>query len=273
MTMQHFLCSTCGTSYPKSELPPKHCPICDDERQFVPPSGQEWTTLDKLIDSHCNRWKLHEPNLFEIKTYPNFAIAQRAFLIQTPSGNILWDCLSLLDPATEQLIRALGGLKAIAISHPHYYTTMQDWAQAFDVPVYLHEWDHDWVMREDDHLTFWQGDTFELGDGLTLLRLGGHFPGGTVLHWSQGADGKGVLMSGDIVQVAEDVRRVSFMWSYPNMLPLSADTVQRIGDTLQPWEFDRIYGAFDGKTVKSDAKWVIDRSVTRYIELLNSYQH
>lgn len=56
------------------------------------------------------------------------------------------------------------------------------------------------------------------------------------------------------------------------MLPLSAATVQRIGDTLIPWRFDRIYGAFDDKTVLCDAKWVIDRSVKRYVELLNSYQ-
>ncbi|ART78951.1 MBL fold metallo-hydrolase [Oceanisphaera avium] len=270
--MSIYLCSTCGTSYPKSEQPPACCPICVDERQYVPSSGQEWTTIDKLLASHTNCWKLHEPHLFEIKTSPSFAIAQRAFLIQTPSGNILWDCISLLDPATEHIIQALGGLKAIAISHPHYYTTMQEWAQAFDAPVYLHEYDKEWVMREDKHLTFWQGDTLDLGDGLTLLRLGGHFPGGTVLHWPQGAAHKGVLMSGDIIQVAPDTRRVSFMWSYPNMLPLSGATVERMADTLIPWKFDRIYGAFDGKAVLCDAKGVIERSVKRYVELLKGYQ-
>lgn len=270
--MSIYLCNTCGTSFANSQNAPKRCPICEDERQYVPDGGQTWTTPEALIATHANVWKRHEPNLFEIKTHPKFGIGQRAFLIRTSSGNILWDCISLLDPATKEIIHALGGIRAIAISHPHYYTTMQDWAQEFNVPVYLHQFDCEWVMRADENLVFWEGDCLELDEGLSLLRLGGHFPGGTVLHWSQGANGEGVLFSGDIVQVAEDNKRVSFMWSYPNMLPLAATTVQRIGDTLEPWKFDRIYGAFDGKTVLTGAKKVINRSVSRYIQLLKGEQ-
>ena len=149
---------------------------------------------------------------------------------------------------------------------------MQDWAAAFDAPVHLHENDREWVMRPDPHLSFWQSETLNLGGGLTLLRLGGHFPGGTVLHWADGAEGRGVLLSGDIVQVAADTSRVSFMWSYPNMLPLSAKTVRRIAETLEPWGFDRLYGAFDGKTVSHDAKNVVMRSAARYVGLLQGEQ-
>lgn len=270
--MPIYLCDACGTSFANSKNPPESCPICEDERQYVPDGVQTWTTPEDLIATHANVWKQHEPNLFEIKTHPEFAIAQRAFLIRTPSGNILWDCISLLDPATKEIIHALGGISAIAISHPHYYTTMQDWAQEFDARVYLHKHDREWVMRPDEKLIFWEGDSLELSDKLSLLRIGGHFPGGTVLHWPQGADGQGALLSGDIVQVAPDNKRVSFMWSYPNMLPLAAVTVQRIGDTLELWEFDRIYGAFDGKTILTGAKKTIRRSVSRYVELLEGKQ-
>lgn len=270
--MPIYLCNACGTSYPNSQQPPKNCPICEDERQYVPDSGQAWTSFDELSATHANVWKQQETNLFEIRTHPAFAIGQRAFLIRTSKGNILWDCIALLDPATKEIIQALGGISAIAISHPHYYTTMQDWAQAFDAPVYLHQRDSQWVMRPGEKLIFWQGETLEIADGLTLLRIGGHFPGGTVLHWRQGAAGQGALLSGDIVQVAPDNQRVSFMWSYPNMLPLSGATVQRMGDELAVWDFERIYGAFDGKTVQVGAKEAIKQSVARYVELLNGEQ-
>ena len=91
---------------------------------------------------------------------------------------------------------------------------MVEWADRFGIPIYLHEADREWVMRPSERITFWSGETYPLSDGMTLLRLGGHFPGGTVLHWKQGAGGKGVLLSGDIIQVVADRRWVSFMYSY-----------------------------------------------------------
>ena len=264
-----FICATCGTSYPPSDTPPAHCPICEDERQYVPASGQSWTTPDHLQARHRNAWRWHEKGLFSLHTTPAFAIDQRAFLLQTQAGNILWDCIALIDDATVELVRALGGLSAIAISHPHYYTRMQDWSRAFDqVPIYLHAADQQWIMRPapEDHL--WRGETLEIAPGTTLVRLGGHFAGGTVLHWAGTEDRLGLLLSGDIVQVASDARRVSFLWSYPNMMPLPAREVLRIGEALAPWPFDRIYGAFSGKEVTADAKQVVARSITRYVELI-----
>jgi glyoxylase-like metal-dependent hydrolase (beta-lactamase superfamily II) len=163
-------------------------------------------------------------------------------------------------------------LSAIAISHPHYYTCMQDWARAFDCPIHLHIGDADWVMRGDPLIRHWEGDTLSIAPGVTLLRLGGHFPGGTVLHWAEGAAGRGALLSGDIVQVAADLNRVSFLWSYPNMMPLSATTVRRIAESLRPWPFERIYGAFTGRQVMSGGANVVQQSAARYIELLQGEQ-
>jgi hypothetical protein len=266
------ICSTCGTSYPDTSAPPSHCLICDDERQFVPAGGKAWTTPQRLAGGHVNAWRRLETDLFEIHTNPGFGIGQRALLLRTPEGNILWDCIALLDDATAALIRALGGLRAIAISHPHYYTCMQDWARSFDCPVHLHAADANWIMRPDPAIRHWDGETLEIVQGVTLLRLGGHFPGGSVLHWADGAGGRGALLSGDIVQVAADLSRVSFLWSYPNMLPLSAATVRRIADTLAPWEFERIYGAFPGRQVTAGGARAVARSAARYIELLEGSQ-
>jgi glyoxylase-like metal-dependent hydrolase (beta-lactamase superfamily II) len=270
--MAIHICSTCGTSYPDAPKQPSGCAICEDERQYVPAGGQRWTTPEQLGSGHVNAWRQLETGLFEIHTQPQFGIGQRALLLQTADGNVLWDCIALLDDATEALIRTLGGLKAIAISHPHYYTCMQDWARRFGCPVHLHAADTDWVMRPDPALRHWQSETYTLAKGVTLIRLGGHFAGGTVLHWAEGAEGRGAILSGDIVQVAADLRRVSFLWSYPNMMPLSASTVGRMANTLAAWKFDRIYGAFPGRQVKSGGAGAVEHSAARYLELLGGYQ-
>jgi hypothetical protein len=270
--MPIHICKTCGTSYPDAPQPPSACPICDDERQFVPRAGQSWTTPKALSAAHVNAWQQLEPSLLQVQTHPHFAIGQRALLLRTPTGNVLWDCVALLDEATETIIGALGGLRAIAISHPHYYTTVQDWARAFHCPVHLHAADRDWLMRPDPSINFWQGESMRISDDITLLRLGGHFEGGSVLHWANGAEGRGAILSGDILQVAADTSRVSFLWSYPNMLPLAAATVGRIAETLKPWRFERVYGAFPDRQITEDGKHAVERSAARYIELLNTTQ-
>src|SRR5215472_11085580 len=223
--MPSFICVTCGTQFTPCDKAPERCPICDEPRQFLPPSGQAWTTLEALGRGHCNAFREHEPNLIGIGTVPVFAIGQRALLVMTEQGNILWDCISLIDAATIALVKGLGGLVGIAISHPHYYSSMVEWAHAFDAPIHLHAADRQWVMRPDASIKFWDGDALTLGEGVTLLRCGGHFPGGTVLHWAQGGGGRGALLSGDIVQVIPDRKFVTFMRSYPNMIPLSAPAV------------------------------------------------
>lgn len=257
------ICATCGTAYAEPSL--QHCKICEDERQWVPASGQQWTDLASLTRSHQNKWQRLEDRLLSLKTVPNFAIGQRALLLRSGGGNILWDCIANLDPATVELIHALGGLSAIAISHPHYYTTMQAWAAEFNAPVYLHADDREWVMHDSPALRFWQGDLFSLNSEVDIVRLGGHFAGGCVLHWK--ANG-GVLLAGDIIQVTPGKNAVSFMWSYPNMLPLSAATVGELVRRCDALDFSRLYGAFEGQDVTQEAKAVVMRSGASYLRCL-----
>lgn len=266
--MTHFICKTCGTQFAATETEPENCPICQDERQYVGWQGQQWTTLAELQASHHNVIKTIEPNLTGIAAHPGFAIGQRALLVQTPAGNLLWDCISLIDEPTIAVVNALGGIRAIAISHPHYYSSMVEWSRAFDAPIFLHAADQAWVMRPDEAIQFWQGETKPLWDGLTLIRGGGHFEGGTVLHWPAGAEGRGALLSGDILQVASDRRYVSFMYSYPNYIPLPAREVRRIVAAVEPYAFDRIYGAWWDRVVKENAKTAVARSAERYIQAL-----
>jgi hypothetical protein len=209
-----------------------------------------------------------QPRLFGIGVAPDFAIGQRALLIQAPGGNVLWDCIPLLDDEIVSTVQRLGGLSAIAISHPHYYSSMVEWGRVFDAPVYLHGSDRDWVMRRDSRIEFWDGDRLELEQGVVLLRMGGHFAGGTVLHWAAGCDGRGALLTGDVVQVVQDRRWVSFMRSYPNLIPLGADEVGRIAARLEPYRFERIYGAWYGRVVPADGNEAVRRSADRYLRAL-----
>jgi glyoxylase-like metal-dependent hydrolase (beta-lactamase superfamily II) len=243
--------------------------VCEDERQYLPVNGQQWTLPADLARGHSNAVKPQGPGLTGIGTEPHFAIGQRALLVQAPGGNVLWDCVSLIDDATREAVRALGGLRAIAISHPHYYSSMAAWSQAFGgVPVYLHAADRQWVMYPDPAVVFWEGETLPLGEGLTLIRCGGHFDGGAVLHWSAGAGGKGALLTGDILQVCADRRHVSFMYSYPNYIPLSASAVRRVVAAVEPFAFDRVYGAWWDRVILEDAKQSVARSRDRYIRAL-----
>jgi hypothetical protein len=266
--MPNFICLTCGTQFAESHEPPEHCPICEDDRQYIGWSGQQWTTLDEIRQLHRSVIRLEELGLYGIGIEPSFAIGQRALLVTSPNGNVLWDCIPLLDQALIEMIRGIGGISAIAISHPHYYASMVEWAHAFGCPVYLHAADRKWVMRPDSAITYWEGETKEIGNELTLIRCGGHFEGGTVLHWPRGADGRGVVLSGDILQVAQDRRWVSFMYSYPNLIPLAAPAIRRIVGAIEPFNFDRIHGAWWGRVVFRDAKGAVKRSAERYLHAI-----
>jgi hypothetical protein len=263
--MTNFICATCGTQFPASDMPPEHCPICEDERQYIGWQGQQWTTLAELQAARRTEIKEEEPGLTGIGTTPSFAIGQRALLVQAPGGNILWDCISLIDDATIAAVRDLGGIAAIAISHPHYYSSMIEWSRAFDAPIYIHADERQWVMRPDPAVRFWDGETHSLGDGLTLIRCAGHYAGAQVLHWAAGADGRGALLTGDILQVVQDRRYVSFMYSYPNLIPLPAAAVRRIVAAVEPFSYDRIHGAWWGRIIASDARAAVARSAERYI--------
>jgi hypothetical protein len=70
------------------------------------------------------------------------------------------------------------------------------------------------------------------------------------------------------VQVLPGQRRVSFMYSYPMLIPLPAREVERMGATLEAYHFDRIYGAWWNRVVSSGGKAAVRQGVARYAEAL-----
>lgn len=265
----HPICITCGVQFAAAQKPPETCPICTDERQYVGWEGQRWTTLEELRQSHRVVLREEDPGLTGIGAEPHFAIGQRGLLVRSIGGNVLWDCISLVDDVAVRAVKAQGGVDAIAISHPHFYSAMVEWSRAFGgVPIYLHGDDRQWVMRKDQSIVFWSGDEREIAPGLRLIRCGGHFRGSAVLHWAGGAHGRGALLTGDTIMVAMDRRHLSFMRSYPNLLPLSAAAVRRIAERVMPLKFERIFGAWFDRAIRKDAKAALQRSAERYLQAL-----
>jgi glyoxylase-like metal-dependent hydrolase (beta-lactamase superfamily II) len=259
-----YVCKACGTQYPTSEQPPEACAICEDPRQYIPhDAGQVWVAWDELLDSHDAEIR-DDHGLLGIGCAPELAIGQRALLVKSAAGNVLWDCIPYLDDAIVERIAAEGGLAAIAISHPHFYTAMVEWAHTFGCPIYLHEAERKWVMRPDPSVRFWEGETHDLGGGLTLIRCGGHFEGGQVLHWRD----RRALLAGDIVMVVPDRRYVSFMYSFPNLIPLPPSKVQHIAAALAPFEFDTLHGSWWDRFIEADGSNIVRRSADRYIRAL-----
>ena len=249
-----YVCVTCGTQYPPAAEPAAECPICLDPRQYIGAQGQEWTTLEELRRTHENRVEELEPGLDGIGTDPPFAIGQRALVAQ----GVMWDCITLVDDSLDGR-----GVHTIAISHPHYYSAMVEWAERLDARVLLHEADAEHVMRPSERVEHWSGDRCRASDEVELVRLGGHFDGGTVALWN------GALLSGDIVQVVPDRDWVSFMWSYPNLIPLPAAEVERMRGVLETLDFDRVYGAWWDRVIPEDGKAKVLRSADRYLAALS----
>ena len=265
MTSDLPICRTCGVQY---ATPREDCPICLDERQYVGWGGQQWTTMAELAARHRTELREEEPDLIGVGVEPSFAIGQRALLVRTPHGNVLWDCISVLDDAGRERIAELGGIAAICISHPHFYGANVEIADAFGARILLPHADKEWIQRPSPRIELFD-EQAEPVPGLTVARIGGHFDGAAVLHWPAGSDGRGALLTGDTITVVPDRRFVSFMWSYPNLIPLDEATVQDIARRVERFAFDRIYGGWWGRIVVADGPAAIRRSADRYVARLH----
>jgi hypothetical protein len=169
-----------------------------------------------------------------------------------------------VDDATAEEIDRLGGIAAIAISHPHFYAANIDLADAFDARVLLPAADRQWVQRPSPRIEFFD-DEVEPVPGVTVARIGGHFDGAAVLHWAEGSEGRGALLTGDTITVVQDREWVSFMWSYPNLIPLDEGTIDDIARRVERFRFDRIYGGWWGRVVVKDGAAAVRRSADRYV--------
>ncbi len=256
-----WVCETCGVEHAEAV---GVCAICADERQWVPADGQKWATLDELARAG-RRVQITEleADLFGITVEPKVGIGQQTHLVRTPAGSLLWDPVGYLDDDAVNRVRELGDVAAIAASHPHMFGVQVEWSKALGgVPVLVSGADVAWVQRPDPSIKTWSG-RYEVAPGLTLHQIGGHFPGSSVVHWTAGAGGKGVLLVSDTIHANPDRATVTFLRSYPNRIPLSPAVVERITRAVTQLPFDRLYDNF-GRGVTANAASAVSESADRY---------
>lgn len=264
--MPAFVCTYCGQHYPLTDAPPVACALCDDDRIAAPAALRTWVTTTGMRQTHFNTFRRLEPGLMGIGTAPHFGFGHRGLLLRTTQGNVLWDCPSFVDDATVTIVTALGGVAAITASGPVGHGAMVEWSHAFDsAPIYVHAADRKFVTRPDSSVQFWEESALELLPGLTMIRCGGQFDGGSVLHWTQGGGGAGVLMVGDTLHITPN-RGIGFMRSHMNAMPLDADSVMRIGELMAALPFEVMYGSTWEQVIAAGAKGTIARSVRAYID-------
>lgn len=266
-----WICPTCGQHYPPASSPPDVCLICADERQWIPPTGQQWTTLHELAEQGF-RTELAEvePDLLGIGVNRPLGVSHRGLLVRTPTGNVLWDPPAFLDAAAVNAVREAGGVHTVSSSHPHMYGAMVEWSRIFQAEILLPEVDLGWMQRRDPAVRAWSGLSAPL-PGITLIQCGGHFPGSAALHWEAGAGGAGVLLVGDTVFVTPGEDRVSFAWSAPNRLPMPESGVHGIVRALAPYHYERIYSGWWSPVLRHGAKPTLETSAERYLQFLHDH--
>ena len=268
--MPMYICETCGTQYAETPAPPAACPVCVDDRQYVGWGGQTWTTHAGLAAKYTLRLE-DDGGLLGISLTPDFAIPQRAIFLPTDAGNILWECVSLVTDAAVAELKRRGGVDQIIISHPHFYSAMVEWSEALGgVPILLHEADKSWIFRSSPRVRFWTGDEHRLSDSARLIRCGGHFPGSTALHWKTGPRPGGALFPGDALQVVFDRRHVTFMYSYPNYIPMNTSDVQQMRSRLVGCEFEDVFGYTWGRNIIGGGREAVDRSFDRHLKAVSA---
>lgn len=277
-------CTACGTQYPLALR--STCPICEDPRQFVPASGQSWTTLAELQSSRTTSLLRDDEDsrITFIQTEPAFGINQTPILIETHGGSYIWDCATLISPSLIGHLELLKSpLKAMAISHPHFFTTSLTWARALQIPLYLCEADREWFQRlpdvKDDDDIRWFTDEALLGHGVKVIQCGGHFSGSSILHWDRLSEPppsqsdlptkptpvSGIIFTADTIMVQPHQHGFTFPWSVPNLIPLRPKDVVQIQTRLKDVPFHEATSTWPNRFVRLDAKKVLEESVTAHL--------
>lgn len=257
------VCFTCGTKYPK-DYKGDTCFICQDDRQYVPLEGQKWTSTRQLKGKYSIKITQLKPKLFEFIVEPSFAIGQRALFVISESGNFMWDCIPLIDDQLIQFIKEKGGIRAIGISHPHYYSNMAEWCKTFRCRVYLSKVDKKYVVNPFSKIIYWDNDEIKLWDDIKIIKISGHFPGSSILFVPFLSD-KGTVFCSDTFYLSPNLKHFSIMYSYPNRIPLPIKEVQNIQKLIEELDFDEVYGFWSHQNLTQKPKESLLKSLSNYV--------
>lgn len=263
MPEQGLVCIRCGVKERgQSERPPSYCSCCLNLP--APENGESsWLTSHMVAITQTMSYREHHPGLWSLQLSPGIRRQRRAFLIRTESGNVLWDCPSMLDPATRTIITSLGGLSAIGISCPQAFGAAVEWSQAFGCPIHVHANDMPRLRLANDAVIPWRGNRLELADDIVAFRLDLNCVGGSVLYWRPAE----ALLTGDSLQIAPD-GMLAFMDSWTSLAPYPMLAVMNMTRTLADLEIKRLFGAAPEITIGHDAGRILQVSSERHCRAL-----
>ena len=264
--MERFVCVTCGTQFPDA----------DDAAAERARSATTRASTSRSRASSGRRSPSCAPTtatrsgdegaLTGIGTEPH--VRDRPARAARPArrANLLWDCVTLLDDATAAAVERRGGLAAIAISHPHYYSAMVEWAHRFDCPVLPARGrprvghaarPRDRVLGGRDARPRRRADADPLRRPLRRR------------HRAAPARRGRAAVAATSSRSSPTARWVCFMYSYPNLIPLPEAAVQAMARRARAVRVRARSTAPGGaRSSRRDGAGIVRRSAERYARAL-----
>jgi glyoxylase-like metal-dependent hydrolase (beta-lactamase superfamily II) len=249
MTGSPLICTYCGNRTFIGEGETPECLICANRYVPEPKARVRFKRPDALLPDHHTEIVQLEEDIWRFYVRPNLGIRHYAFFIQRPGGNVLMDMQPILTNDLAAWIGAKGGLKAIVLSHPHYYGAMDDFSTRFHAPVWIHATDRDWAVGYPN-VECLDAEDHSFDETLGMIHIPGQFEGGLCLLYARH---RGILFTGDTLMVSPTTGELSAWKSTPRQVPYTRDEFHVIREGILALEFDQLYASVRGE-IRSGAK-------------------
>lgn len=241
MPLVPYACSNCGF-WQRYFAEPPTCPVCSDVRNDLPENGWRFVRDAALAAQTKTAWREVAPDVFEFATEPAFGLDGRGWLVVRREGNVGFEAAAYYDDAALARIATLGGIAWLSTSHPHGTGALWQLQDAFAPRLPLHR--DALQFSKAYRVTDPYDATFELGAGMTLQYVGGHYEGQAVLHDAPHR----ALFCGDALKIDCDARghavALSAHKAYQKQIPLTRAELQRYRDVFADFDFARAYTPF-----------------------------
>ncbi len=234
-----YVCTNCGF-WQRHFAPPPGCPVCLDFRHTPSPHGWEFWTADEAAARIVTRWDEDEHGIVTFRSDPSLGIGPSGYLIPLPGGNLLFENPPWYSDEALKFIRQRGGVRWLAASHPHAYGALWRAQEAFSPEaVFIGTADLPWTGAF--RATHPYEEPLEIVPGASLVPVGGHFDGQSVLHLRD----RRILFAGDMVKFHANPPGISTHKAFNRRVPMSHGEIRRYRDAVAPLDFAEVYTTFE----------------------------